>query len=514
MININRLKSIRLLCLLLFLPLLMQAQPDLKALDKYIEQARQAWHVPGISVAIVKDGEIVWARGYGTLQAGGKQKVDAHTNFAIASNTKAFIAAALGRLVWQGQLNWDDKVRDYLPEFSLYDDYASNQATVRDLLCHRLGLGTFSGDVIWYKSNYTAAEVIRHIRYVPQAYGFRAGYGYSNLMFITAGEVLRAASGMSWHDYLQQYFFQPLQMTRTVTSVKDLEKMDNVAVPHKEINGHMQPIAWVNWDNMGAAGGIISNAEDMARWMLLQLQHGINGQDTLFSPAVQTDMWTPHNNFRLGEQARQYMPERNYSGYGLGWGLSDYRGYKVVSHSGGYDGMYSRVTLLPGAGLGIVVLTNAMTGIATPLTMHIVDAYLGAPARDWQSEALARADKRAAYKKNRVAQRLAARVSNTQPTVALQDLAGTYYDPLYGNITVTLDGAQLTLNFEPAPDLQATLTHWHYNTFKINWQQVHAWFDFGTVRFVMDNNNRVTGLEFDVPNDDIFFDEIHAKKIK
>ncbi len=487
-------------------------QDHIKTLDNYFARALTDWQVPGMAVAIVKDGEIIFAKGYGVQEYGQQQTVDEHTNFAIASNTKAFIAAALARLVWEGKISWDDKVVKHLPYFALYDAYATRHATIRDLLSHRLGLGTFSGDVIWYKSTYSAEEVVKHIRYIPQAYDFRAGYGYSNVMFITAGEVIKAVTGMPWDEFVHNQFFAPLNMDRTVTSVKTLPAMKNIARPHKTIAGRITPIPWANWDNMGAAGGIISNVEDMARWLILQMNHGLNGADTLFSPEVQVDMWTPHNNHKVSLAAQKNIPSRHFSAYGLGWGISDYQGRKMVAHGGGYDGMFSRVTMIPEEHLGIVVLTNAMTGIATPITLRAIDEILGTGNRDWSKEALSRAAKSAQRKQDRINRRVKARISGTRPTLPLSAFAGQYADPFYGQVNIVMENDHLVIDFVPAPDLKADLSHWHYNTFKLEWREVHAWFDFGTLQFVLNNNHQVTGIVFDVPNDDIFFEEIHLQK--
>jgi CubicO group peptidase (beta-lactamase class C family) len=491
----------------------VQAQPDLDKLDQYFSQALDDWQVPGMSVAIVKDGEVVLAKGYGVREFGKKKKTDENTLYAIASNTKAFTSASLAHLVWQEKISWDDKVVDHLPYFELYDAYATSETTIRDLLCHRVGLGTFSGDVIWYKSNYTAEETVKHAKFVPQAYSYRAGYGYSNLMFMTAGEVIRSVTGMPWDEFVGKHFFAPLEMRNTVTSTSDLEKMKNVATPHKTIDDKITPIAWTNWDNMGAAGGIISSVNDIAKWMVLQLNNGIHQGDTLFSPDSQVDMWTPHNSFRVSLASQKNIPSRHFSGYGLGWGMSDYQGRKMVNHGGGYDGMYSRVTMIPEENLGIVVLTNSMTGISTPITMRAIDEFLGTGNRDWSGEALPRAARGVEYRKERVAKRVNAREMGTKPTVALEKFTGNYYDPMYGAVSIVLEKGQLVIDFAPAPQLKANLSHWHYNTFKIDWHETHAWFDFGTLKFVLDNNQEVEGIEFDVPNDDIFFHEIHLKKM-
>jgi CubicO group peptidase (beta-lactamase class C family) len=505
----KRLSSLLLLTTLSFS---IFAQANLKQLDKYLEEARVDWGVVGMSVAIVKDDEIVLNKGFGAKEEGKDQKVDEHTLYAIASNTKAFISSSLAILVEEGHLDWDDPVRQYLPYFELYDPYVSDEISIRDLLCHRSGLGTFSGDVIWYKSNYTAEEVVQKVKYVPQAYSFRSGYGYSNLMFITAGEVIRAVTGMAWHEYAREQFFNPLGMDRTITSTDDLPSQGNFATPHKPVDDKNQPIPWVNWDNMGAARGIISSTTDMAQWIKMNLNGGIFNGDTILPANQQNLLWTPHNNYVMSQAAKEFIPGRHFNGYGLGWGTFDYYGRQVVTHSGGYDGMYSRVVLVPDEKLGFVILTNSMTGISNPLMLQIINAYIQEDNRDWSQAYLNRQG--SGGMKEMKKKRMDARVPETNATVDIEYYEGTYEDPMYGKIQIRHEDDQLRLIFDAAPDLSASLNHWHYDTWEIKWDNVHAWFDFGTVQFVIDNNQQITGIEFDVPNYDIFFDEIHAKRVR
>ena len=488
------------------------AQPDISEIENYIENAGVAWDVPGLAVAIVKDGRIVSNKGYGVLEAGKKDKVDENTLFAIASNTKAFISTSIGILQSEGRLHLDDKVADYIPGFQMYDPYVSGEATIADLLCHRIGLGTYSGDVIWYKSTLSAVEVVRKVRYVPQAFGFRDGYGYSNLMFITAGEVIRAASGMSWDKYVQQKILTPIGMNRTITSVNALEKTGNFATPHKPVKGENVPIDWVNWDNMGAAGGIISSTSDMAKWLIFQLNNGILENDTILPPKIQNILRTPHNNFVVSLKEHRGDPVTNFAGYGLGWRLSDYDGHRLILHGGGYDGMYSQVAMMPEQNLGIVILTNTMKGIATPLRKYICDAYLGRESRDWSAEALAKTKKESSMQR-RIRLQKEARVANTTPSIDPEKCAGNYYADMVGGIRIAKTDKGLRLMFDNAPDLSATLTHWHYDTWQIKWDKTHAWFDFGTITFLHDNEMNVAGLAFDVPNNDIFFDELKVYRV-
>ncbi|MEM7110502.1 MAG: serine hydrolase domain-containing protein, partial [Bacteroidota bacterium] len=374
------------LFLLLFLIPDVYSQVKPKDLDALIEKAQKQWNVPGLAVAVVKDGEVVLSKGYGTLEEGKKEKVDGATLFAIASNTKGFLSSAVATLVAEDKLNWDDKVKKHLPYFEMYDPYVTHDITIRDLLCHRAGLGTFSGDAIWYKSELPAEEIVKLARHVPQAFPFRGGYGYSNLMFITAGEVIKAVTHKTWDEYVAETFFQPLDMNRTITSTNLLEAKGNAAVPHKTQLDKNQPIEWVNWDNIGAAGGIISSSDDMAKWMIMHLNHGIVDSDTLLDPMQQNTLWTLHNNYTLSAASKERLPGRHFSGYGLGYGLQDYYGRMIVSHGGGYDGMYSRLAMIPDERLVVVVLTNSMSGISAPLIYAVFNLFIAEDQRDWLAD--------------------------------------------------------------------------------------------------------------------------------
>ncbi|MEN0004935.1 MAG: serine hydrolase [Bacteroidota bacterium] len=506
-----------LLVIVLVLPLSFgysQNDKILQDVDKYLAKAQRDWNIPGMAVGIIKDGKVIHSKGYGIMKQGSAERVSGGTLFAIASNTKAFISAALSILEEEGKLSWDDPVQKHLPYFKLYDEYASQHTTVRDLLCHRVGLGTFSGDAIWYNRNMPAEEVVKRAAEVPQAYEYRAGYGYSNLMFITAGEVIKAVSGKSWAQFVEERIFKPLGMNQSCTSVTQLPKRKSVATPHKPVNGENIPIEWVNWDNMGAAGGIISNTDDMLKWMNLQLQQGKYGEKQLFSAASQRNFWHPHNNNRVSEAAQKQYEGRHFSGYGLGWGLSDYRGRLLTSHGGGYDGMYSRLVLVPEEQMGIVVLTNSMKGISTPLTYYIIDAMMGLTPKDWSAEALERQKSWDDYRANRLKKRYDKHVKGTTADVSMDEMIGLYRCPMYGDIEIKKKGDAMTIHFSNAPNLDADLKHWHYNTYEIKWKKTLAWFGFGTVQFELSNDGAVTGLQFDVPNDDIFFEEINAVKVE
>ncbi|MCB0375293.1 MAG: beta-lactamase family protein, partial [Sinomicrobium sp.] len=373
-------KSALLTAIFLFLTVAAPGQKrtkvNLKQLDAYYAKMLNDWGVPGVSIGIVKDGKLVFTGNYGVLEAGKSDMPDENTLYAIASNSKAFTSALIGMLVQEGKLRWNDKVKDYLPYFALYDPWVSNEVTVRDLLCHRVGLGTFSGDVIWYKSDLSPEAIVKRLEYLPKTFDFRAGYGYSNVMYITAGELIRNVTGKSWSRNVNERILEPLGMDRTVTSPKALEAKGNYATPHAREAGKNVPIPWTDWEAIGALGGIISSVKDLSKWMIFNLNNGVWGKDTLLTKETRNMVWTPHNNLSVDHTEKNDV-NRHFSAYGLGWGLSDYRGRLRVGHTGGYDGMITAITLIPDENLGVVVLTNGMKSPIMAATYYALDLFLG-----------------------------------------------------------------------------------------------------------------------------------------
>lgn len=479
-------------------------------LDCYVASAREAWEVPGLAVAIVKDGEVILAKGYGVREAGRPEVVDEQTAFAIASNTKAFTAAALAMLKQDGKLDWKDRVQDHLPYFRLYDPYVSAEMRVEDLLCHRSGLGTFSGDLLWYGTLYSPKEILLRTRDLPATGSFRAHYGYSNLMFLAAGEIVAKAGGKPWPEFVRERILQPLEMNRTVISITKLDELGNVATPHKTRLDGNQPLDWYNWDAMAAAGGIVSSVSDMAKWLRFQLDMGrLDEKRSLLERDAFDRMWSPQTIIPLSQVSRIQYPTTHFRAYGLGWSLADYKGRKTVGHGGGYDGMYSRVVMVPEEKLGVVVLTNSMTGISTALANRVVDTYLGGgELKDWAASGLERDRKNRRQFYERIEKATTAVAEDTQPRLPLDAYAGTYRSKLYGDATVGVEDGKLVLRLLPNKDLVADLGHLHYDTFVVRWRNEFAWFAEGTGQFVLNSVGKVTELKLDIPNDDLWFDEL------
>ncbi|UCH95823.1 MAG: serine hydrolase [Candidatus Aminicenantes bacterium] len=492
-----------------------QGEINLSELESYFEAARKEWKIPGMAVAIVKDGKVVLAKGYGIKEFSKKEKVDEKTLFAIASNTKAFTAATLAILKDEGKINWDDRVREYLPYFKLYDPYVTEEMTIRDLLCHRSGLKTFSGDLLWYETSYSTVEVIKRARYLKPAFGFRSGYGYSNIMFMAAGEIVPAVTGKPWKDFIKERIFKPLAMNTTNIGTTDLKKYNNVATPHYVyLDGRTVTVPYTPSDSLGGAGSINSNVIEMAQWVKMLLNNGVFDNQRILGEDSIWEMWSSHTVNRVTRSAKELFPTTHFRSYGLGWGLSDYHGYKVIGHGGGLDGMISRVALVPEIKLGLVILTNSINGLPTGLTYKIIDTYLGVKPKDWSRIYLERYNKSVKKEMQRGLEITKKRVKGAHTGVKLEDYAGLYQGPMYGDAAVTLKKGKLVLELLPAPIFISDLAHLHYDTFVLKLRNTFSFVPHGTgtVQFIRDKQGNVVEMKVDIPNRDFWFDELEFKR--
>ena len=447
------------------------AQPP--DLDAWVVRTMKTFDVPGIAVAIVKDGKVVTARGYGVRKLGESLPVDADTLFGIASNTKAFTSAALAMLVDEGKIRWDDPVIHHLPQLHLYDPYVTRELTVRDALSHRCGLGLGAGDLLyWPDATFTRNDIVSRARFIQPASSFRSRYAYSNLMFVIAGEILPAVTGRSWDDFIRERILTPLGMTSTRISSVGLKASENVAYPHSRgwrLEGTLKPIPMQRNDVWAAAAGLQTSLNDLSKWVLVQLNHGqIEQNRPLFSERQQREMWAATTVVPIPdviEPLKSMKP--NFSSYGLGWALRDYRGRKIVSHGGGLTGMVTTVQLVPEENLGIVILTNQEeTGAFSSILYQILDYYFGAPATDWiTAYDAARIDK-LQRAKNAETKLSDARAVHSRPSLELTRYAAQYRDPWYGEVSVKFEHNGLVLYFEHTPGMIAELEHWQYDTFR------------------------------------------------
>jgi len=447
------------------------APPDL---DQWVARAMRTFEVPGLAVAVVKDDVVVVAKGYGVRTLGKPGPVDARTLFGIASNTKVFTATALGLLVEEKKIEWDAPVIRYLPAFAMWDPFVTRELTVRDLLVHRSGLGLGAGDLLWWPaSTYDRKEIARRLRFIPPATSFRSAYAYDNVLYLVAGEVIEAVSGQSWENFVSSRILAKVGMSGSNVRHSAAAAGGNVATPHAPIDGKVRPIAPFDSDNTNPAGGINSSAEDMAKWLRVQLSGGRLADGTrLFSPETARQLASLVTPIPIVNPPAELAPlAGSFNGYGLGLGIRDYRGHKALMHTGGLPGYVSRVAMIPDAGVGVAVLTNQESGGAfDSIALHVLDHYLGAPAFDWiDGFARVRARTEAAEAEGE-RRATASRDASAKPSLPLAKYAGTYRDGWYGDVTIAEQSGRLTIAFSHTPLLSGTLEPFQHDTFIARWR--------------------------------------------
>lgn len=485
-------------------------------IDVLVEKTLKTFDVPGIAVAVVKDGKVIHAKGYGVRSLDTKQKVDENTLFGIASNSKAFTSAALGMLIDEKigsptRLTWDTKVTDIIPEFKMYNPYVTDEFTVRDLLTHRSGLGLGAGDLMFWpdQNDFTLKDIIHNLRYLKPVSGFRTKYDYDNLLYIVAGEVVARVSGMSWENFIETRILTPLGMNSTAASFKRLKDKSNVIDPHAPVDGTVKVIRR-DWSEVAnAAGGIYSNITDMSKWIIMQMDNGKYGAGKqLFSEAVHHDMWTPQTIIPV-RGTNSY--NTHFSSYGLGWGLSDVKGYKQATHTGGLAGIVTQVTLLPELKLGIIVFTNQQSGAAfTSITNTIKDSYLGVKGIDRIKENHDRVLRNEAEAKKitgEIWRDIEAQQKANAGKVDVNQFVGTYRDNWFGDVAISMKNGKLWFDSKRSFNLTGEMFAYKGNTFIVKWNDRSMDAD-AYVMFSLDNDGKASGFKMKAisPLTDFSFD--------
>ena len=471
--------------------------PPLTDFDAYAGKGVKDWNIPGLAVTVVKDGRVVFAKGYGVRELGKPAPVDTHTLFAIGSTTKAMTAAAVGILVDDGKVAWDDPVTKYLPWFQLEDPYVTRELTLRDLLTHRGGIP--NTDFLWYGTDNSSSDILRRMRLVRPETSMRSHFTYQNVMYLAAGEVVAAASGMPWDAFIRTRILGPLGMTETIPTAATLSSQQNVASPHFTIGESVRVIRNASVDAVAPAGAIWSSVHDMSKWMMAMIDGGRIDSRTgarLVSEATYRNLFSPHA--IVGADAfypTATLTHPRWTTYGLGWFQEDYGGRAVDFHTGSIDGMVAIIGLIREERLGVYVLANLdHAELRHALMYRVFDAYgSGNHTRDWSADLLdlyggLRKEAEAA-ERNREQER----VTGTQPSLALDRYAGSYADPLRGTVLVSYAGGALGL--QHGPGFIGTLEHWNYDSFRAVWGS--AWMEPSFVSFALDRKGSVVSVELD-----------------
>jgi len=475
------------------------AQPlTSKEIDDLAERSMKAFDVPGIAVAVIKDGKVIHSKGYGVRSLNTMQKMDENTLFGIASNSKAFTVAALGILVDEGKIKWDDKVRDYIPEFKLYSPYVSEEFTIRDLLTHRSGLGLGAGDLMFFpdSSDFVLKDIIYNLRFLKPVSGFRTKYDYDNNLYIVAGEVIARVSGQSWDDFIDDRILKPIGMSHSAASFDRLKDKSDVIDGHAPVDGKVQVIARSTSKVDHAAGGIYSSIADLSKWVVLQLAKGKYGDGSgtqLFSQEVHEEMWTPQTIIPVHGPSPY---NTHFAGYGLGFFISDAKGYKQISHTGGLEGMVTQITMIPELQLGIIVLTNQQEGGAfSSITNQIKDAYFGIKGTDRVAEYSARR-KQSVDAEKKLMDSIWDEINEAGKKVTNKDYSlyvGTFNDKWFGDVFISIKNGKLWFDSKRSPKLTGEMFAYKGNTFVVKWRDRSMDAD-AFVSFSLDENGKASSI--------------------
>lgn len=456
----QRLAFLCLLSLGLFLgPLCGQVKlpKELRNFASFVDHTRREWNVPGVAIAVVKDGQLIYADGFGYRSLKEKLPVTASTIFAIGSCSKAFTATAVGLLVDEGKVEWDKPVRYYMPDFKLFDPIASERITVKDLLCHRSGLPRH--DLMWYGSAFSREELFSRLAFLEPSADLRYQWQYQNLMFMTAGVLIERVTGQSWEDFVRTRIFEPLGMKEANFSVADSQKAPDYALPYQEIEARVEEIAFRPIEPIGPAGSINAHVLDMAKWLLFNLNKGRVADKQIISEVRLNEIHSP----QMVIPGPVRFPEILYSSYGLGWMITPYRGHLILSHGGGIDGFTALVAFLPLDQVGLVILTN-MNGTPLPqiLSYTLIDRLLNLPEVPWNQKFRLEANKAKEQAEKRKKEIWQGKREGTQPSHPLDDYVGDYEHPGYGVISIVKEANQLKVRFRA---FEFKLNHFHYDVF-------------------------------------------------
>jgi CubicO group peptidase (beta-lactamase class C family) len=455
-------KARLLIFVLLLSPLLRAQTPEAAAIDRMARSTMEAFDLPGLAVAVVKDDKVVYARGFGARESGRPEKVTADTLFQIASTSKAFTTTAMAMLVDEKKMSWDDPVRKHLPWFHLSDPCADSLVTLRDIASHRTGLKRH--DELWDYGTWSRQDVIRRIGSVSLSRPFRSAYQYQNIMFMTAGETVAAAGGMPWEDFVRQRIFEPLGMKNTVVAEDEWQRAEHASAHFYDSDDKtVRPHRTLAYESLGPAGSIKSSARDLAQWVRFQLAGGVIDGKRLISEAALKETWKPHVVLPVDNTAQDDNPETNINTYALGWRVQDYRGQLLVWHAGALNYHRAHVALLPRQNAGVVVLTNVNRGYGIAAFRNaLLDALIGNGTRDWNAWFLAHEAKLEAEAEKSKREAEAKRRRDTKPSRELAAYAGTYTHPAYGDVVIADSGETLTLSWQR---LTLPLAHYHFDSF-------------------------------------------------
>lgn len=485
---------------------LQNKESDIQKIDRICKRAYEEFQPTGLSVCILKDDQIIYEKAMGYRNAHNMDIMDNTNIFNIASCTKAFTAAAIGKLVQEGLLSWDDKVIDFIPDFKLSDEYITQNLRINDILSHRTGLGTFYGDLLWYNTSYSNEEVIQKMQYLPITADFRTEFGYQNNMFTIAGEIVENVTGLDWEDFIQQTFIEPLEMTSTRTSSDQFDGTESIAFPH--LNDSTLAIYYFQAGKPAAS--LWSNTRDLANWTKLFLNEGKWKNDQILKPEIIKELTDAHTIIPVSKSTLSLGI--HFQNYAFGWKVFDYNGLKIITHNGGMPGYISDIAIIPELDASIIILNNGFNLYCNDAILFSTIDILTENTNDWIKFYL---DSQAEYdnyidKIN--SDRIAQREQETKPSFNLEKIDGEYTDQMYGNAIITIENNEAVLSLEPAKKVfSGKLEHWDNDNYKVQFKD--PFLPYGIIRFYKDSKGDLEGFKIDLPSHDFHFELLDFKKV-
>lgn len=468
-----------------------RAQNALSGLDELVEKALVDFNVPGMAIGVVVDGHTVWSKGYGYRDLENKIPVTAETLFAVGSFTKAFTTFGLGTLVEEGLIDWDQPVLDIMPDFRLWDAFATRTLTLRDLVTHRSGIPRH--DFMWYNSTHSRSDLFRRLQYLEPTCNIRERYNYGNLTYLAAGLAMEKIQGKSWEEQMSEKILRPLGMKSSNFSVEEMKNSGDFSYPYLERKGLLRKIPFRDFYNVAPAAALNSNVTDLASWMKMLLAGGTYDGYSLISPALIQEM------FAAQVIVSGYVENKDaqFNAYGLGWCIHSYRGHYYISHDGAPDGFTSVMSLLPYDNIGVVVLSNKnLMNLPRYLSLEIADRILELPSRDWLKEGL---EQWKNVQKTEVEEEKIEELhckKGTYPSHPLEEYEGKYEHPGYGIVEVVLQDGKLEAIFNGIP---SQLDHWHYDVFSLAEDKVDLLISRTGMKFTFQSNLNGDIDELSVP---------------
>ena len=497
-------KSVRLLALSLMLSVSAPAWADPPAdIVESVEALRRTVGAPGVSIAIVEDGKTTLARGWGVRKLGESAPVDAQTIFQTGSTGKAMTAAALAVLVDEGRIAWDDPVNKHMPGFRMYDPWVTREITIRDLLVHRSGLGLGQGDLMFVpRTHLTRRQTVERVAYLKPKTSFRSAYAYDNILDAVAGQLIEEVTGQTWEDFIRARILRAGGMTNATSDSEERFAVPNRSWPHARLSGPLRGLgpqqALDERDELGRngapAGGLALSADDMAAWLKIQLAHGaLPDGRRLFSEKQAAEMWAPVTPMPITQLPDALKPAQpNQQAYALGWQVQDFRGHRIIQHSGGVFGSITRVVIIPDRNVAFAIMMNSEdSGMLLGLTYDLIDHYLDQPDHGW-------IDKWEDWYQSRLAggveylKQAKASPAKVGPSLKSAGYAGRYRDPWYGDVVIADGPKGLTIDFASTPRMAGRLKHWQYDSFVTDFDDPAI--EPAYVTFALDADGKVTGV--------------------